>query len=351
MRKRLGVVLLSEEGGPLVDARALENLAATIPERKVSVESVRADGDAVRRAIAVLSEGGVDELILLPMDDESEARGSAILKSMGGKKSGRWSRVKVEDRPLRIYLCSSVFRSGSIPAMAFDRISRALSSLDSTDATLEMGADEIYRKSFRKVRSLVRPYLSNRSRLERELIVRIVHAAADAELAGEVLFSKGALKSGLDAIASGSDILVDTEMVRAGLYSPALKRFGCKSKCYLRDERVEKLAAAKGITKTAAAVRVAAQEGIEGDVVVVGNAPTALIELVKMVEEGKARPSLVIGVPCGFVNAAESKESLAAAPVQFITVKGHKGGSAVAASVVNFLAGEAENRARGRRRA
>jgi len=214
-----------------------------------------------------------------------------------------------------------------------------------------MGPDEIYRESFKRVRSLVRPHLSGRSNLEKGLIVRIVHAAADAELAGQVSFSKGALESGLEAIASGSDILVDAEMVKAGLYSPGIKAFGCEVKCYLHDDRVEKIAAERGITKTAAAVEVAVQDGVEGDLVAIGNAPTALIELVKMVEARKAKPSLVVGVPCGFVNAAESKELLAGAGVPFVTVRGQKGGSAVAASIVNYLAGEAQNRLGGRGRA
>jgi len=340
--KNLGIVFLTDGNDPSIDADTLRRLATAIAGREVQAEFVQTDYRKVKESLSALLLRGINDFIFLPLTDKLESLGLAALKSMGLKEVGAWSQVKVNGKSLNLYFSTSVFRSKSIPIIAFDMVLQALSK-----ATLDeplgrvTSSDEIYQESFRKIRSLIEPYLSGKSDLEKELIVRVTHAAADAEIAEQVFFSRDAIMSGLHAITSGSDILVDTEMVKAGLYDPGLKIFGCKVKCYLHDERTQKLAREEGITKTAAAVRIAVQDGMIGDVVVFGNSPTAVIELVKMVKAGKAKPSLIVATPCGFVNAAQSKELVTSLPVPWVTVKGSKGGSAVAATVVNFLASTA----------
>jgi precorrin-8X/cobalt-precorrin-8 methylmutase len=138
------------------------------------------------------------------------------------------------------------------------------------------------------------------------------------------------------AIRSGCAIITDTNMARVGIRQrdsdPVWRTVGC----YMTDERVAETAAREGITRAKAAVDVAAPE-LSGGIYVVGNAPTALLRLIELIEQGRVRPALVVGLPVGFVNAAESKALLLACDVPYITNVGRKGGSNVAAAVVNAL--------------
>jgi precorrin-8X/cobalt-precorrin-8 methylmutase len=140
----------------------------------------------------------------------------------------------------------------------------------------------------------------------------------------------------VSAIRQGCPIVTDTNMARAGIRQRDLARFGGTVNCYMTDERVAETAARKGITRAKAAVDVAAPL-LSGGIYVVGNAPTALLRLIERIDQGTVHPALVVGLPVGFVNAAESKALLLECDVPYITNVGRKGGSNVAAAVVNAL--------------
>ena len=158
------------------------------------------------------------------------------------------------------------------------------------------------------------------------VIARTIHATADLDFAESMRVTRDAVEAGIDATASGAPVIVDVEMVRAGITA-------VDTACYLRDVAV----APDGSTRSAAAMRIAAERHPEGAIVVVGCAPTALVEAVRLVEAGEFAPALVIGVPVGFVGAAQSKDLVRLAPVPSITNVGEKGGSAVAAAVLNAI--------------
>jgi len=341
-RKDLSIMFVGDSSEPSIANSTFERFAALIPDRRVEVGSVDTDHWEGAQLVDAISATQTDDLILLPMTSRSGLKVQSALESAGLKGANEWWRVRMNGKSLNVYVCSSIFKPESIPIIAYDRVSEALSKgVCSEFPEQRMRSDEIYQDSFNKVRSLIEPYLSGKSDLERQLVVRVVHAAADGEIAERVCYSKDAITAGLHAIAGASEILVDTEMVKAGVYDPGIRAFGCKVKCYLYDDRTKRIARHEGITKTAAAVRVAVKDGVSGDLVAFGNSPTAVIELVRMVKTGKAEPSLVVASPCGFVNAVESKEMVTRLAVPWITVTGSKGGSAVAASIVNFLASTA----------
>jgi precorrin-8X/cobalt-precorrin-8 methylmutase len=174
------------------------------------------------------------------------------------------------------------------------------------------------------------------------VVRRVIHTSADFEWQQMIRFHPQAIATGVAAIRSGCAIFTDTNMVRAGIRQRDLIRFGGTVSCYMTDKRVAETAAREGITRAKAAVDVAAPE-LSGSIYVVGNAPTALLRLIELMDQGKLRPALVVGLPVGFVKAAESKALLLACDVPFITNVGRKGGSNVAAAVVNaliILAGE-----------
>ena len=169
--------------------------------------------------------------------------------------------------------------------------------------------------------------LSHLPALARAVTERVVHASADLEYADTLLADEAFLHSGREALLAGAPLVCDTRMVAGGI----TRR---EATVPLLDPRAAELAASEGITRTAAAMRLAAAETGPGAVWVVGNAPTALFELLKRPPRD---PALIVGLPVGFVGAAEAKAALAASGLPFVANRGEKGGSAVAAAAVNAL--------------
>lgn len=171
---------------------------------------------------------------------------------------------------------------------------------------------------------------------EKEVLKRVVHATADPEFADLLIFSEGSTAAGISAIASSCNIITDVNMLRAGITKE--RPGAAEAFCFITDQDVKQTAKGEGITRSAAGMRKAAGLGlIDGSIVAIGNAPTALFELIRLLKEG-VRPALIVGVPVGFVGAAESKEALERVmEVPFITNRGRKGGTPVAAAVVNAI--------------
>ena len=169
-----------------------------------------------------------------------------------------------------------------------------------------------------------------------QVVRRVIHTSADFEWLEMIRLHPQAIASGVAAIQHGCAIITDTNMARVGIRQRDLDRFGGTVNCYMTDDRVAETAARDGITRAKAAVEVAAAE-LSGGIYVVGNAPTALLRLIELMGQGKAAPALVVGLPVGFVNAAESKALLLECHVPYITNVGRKGGSNMAAAVVNAL--------------
>jgi precorrin-8X/cobalt-precorrin-8 methylmutase len=173
---------------------------------------------------------------------------------------------------------------------------------------------------------------------EWQVVRRMIHATADFELLSLTYFHPSAIKAGIDSLLSGCKIVTDTEMARTGITSKRMEHLGCKVRCYINLPKVRETAATNHITRASAAVDYVAKR-LTGSIYIVGNAPTALLRLLELAEKGQCKPALIVGMPVGFVNAAESKELLIKQDmIPFITIKGRKGGSALAASVINELA-------------
>jgi precorrin-8X/cobalt-precorrin-8 methylmutase len=170
------------------------------------------------------------------------------------------------------------------------------------------------------------------------VVRRMIHTSADFEYKDSVRLHPKAVAAGIAAIRGGKSIITDTNMARVGIRQRDLKPFGATLTCYMNASAVHKNAKSAGTTRAHAAVDAAITD-MAGGIYVIGNAPTALLHLIERVKEKKARPALIIGLPVGFVNAAESKaELLKQDNPPYITNVGRKGGSNVAAAVVNALA-------------
>ena len=174
--------------------------------------------------------------------------------------------------------------------------------------------------------------------MEWPIVRRVIHATADFDFAGKnkIVFHKDAITSGTSALKNGCSIIVDVNGVIGGLNKQNPRDFENNIICNISDPGLAERAKQENKTRAQMSMRVAASE-INGGMVVIGNAPTALLEIIKMIREGVTKPALVIGIPVGFVSAAESKEELQTVDVPFITNTGRKGGSSCAASIVNAL--------------
>ena len=168
------------------------------------------------------------------------------------------------------------------------------------------------------------------------IIKRVIHTSADFEYADTLCFSEDVVAKAHEAIKNGACIVTDTQMAKAGINKKNLAKYGGEVYCFIADEDVAAAAKANGSTRSAESMDKAASLG-KPLIFAIGNAPTALVRICELIEEGKLDPKLVIGVPVGFVNVVQSKELLMQESVPYIVARGRKGGSNVAACIVNAL--------------
>jgi precorrin-8X/cobalt-precorrin-8 methylmutase len=198
---------------------------------------------------------------------------------------------------------------------------------------------EIYRRSFATIRAEAN--LARFTHDEEHVAVRMIHACGMVEIAPDIVFSNGAVAHARYALRQGAPILCDSKMLARGIIKSRLPR-GNEIICTLDDPASILLAQQLGTTRSAAAIELW-RDRIGGAIVAIGNAPTALFHLLDMLDAIVVKPACIVGMPVGFVGAAESKAALIAdTSVPFITVKGRKGGSAIAAATLNALASDAE---------
>lgn len=203
--------------------------------------------------------------------------------------------------------------------------------------------DAIEAESFRIIEAEMGPH--EFSVIEWPVVQRAIHSTADFELGRSMVFHPRAVEAGIAALRKGAHVVADVQMIQAGISGAYLAEFGGRVLCYMADPDIAARARAEGTTRAIQCMRKAAREA-PGAIYAIGNAPTALLELVRLVEDGDASPALIIGVPVGFVSAAESKEQLRRQGlVPYITNRGRKGGTPVAVSITNALLRMARGRA------
>lgn len=168
------------------------------------------------------------------------------------------------------------------------------------------------------------------------VVKRVIHTTADFDYADNLMFSPHAVRQALQAIQDGAHIVTDTNMAKSGINKKILAKFGGEVHCFVAEPDVAAEAKQRGVTRSTVSMERAAKLHVPL-IFAIGNAPTALIQLEKMIAAGQLHPELIVGVPVGFVNVVESKERIMQAGVPYIVARGRKGGSNVAASIINAL--------------
>ncbi|MGY1883688.1 precorrin-8X methylmutase [Blastococcus sp. SYSU DS0753] len=202
----------------------------------------------------------------------------------------------------------------------------------------EKDGAEIYRRSFATIRAEAN--LANLPADVAQVAVRMIHACGQVDLVDDIAHSPDVVQRAREALNAGAPVLCDAQMVASGITRRRLPKDNDVI-CTLNDPRTPGLAAELGTTRTAAALELW-RDRLDGAVVAIGNAPTALFHLLEMVAAGAPRPAAVLGIPVGFIGAAESKDALAESDLEFLVVRGRRGGSAITAAAINAIASTVE---------
>lgn len=324
---------------------AVEKLAALIRERSlftvVRSGFMKINSPSIHDAISSAVKEGAEKLIVVPVffaQSLHTTRDIPRILGMENRQTRGTLLVKAGDAVEVVY-CEPIGVDTRLADIILDRAAEALKDLDKgkrVEFPDNPGA-EIFEDSLNVVRQLLAKDLETMPRILVPILERVVHATADSEFTRLLTFSTDAVRAGVEALKRGADVIADVKMVESGINAEVIRAFGGRVLTYVDDERTISLASREGMTRTAASMRIAMEEGIDGDIIVIGNSPTAALTLADTVKRKLVRPALVIATPVGFVKAAESKDEISKLPVPSITVRGVKGGSAVAVAILNGL--------------
>jgi precorrin-8X/cobalt-precorrin-8 methylmutase len=346
----VGLVLIGHGSKLPHNRENLENLANVLRKRSkfkmVEIAFMIRNTPTIPEAIDSLVKKGVSRIVLIPAFLAPGVHTTQEIPELIGvkEKEPQLKRLGIElvyGEPL-----------GSDERIAEILEEKALKALgqevnkesEVVDAYSVAEASRIVETSMKLIRQSIHSILAEAPKDQIPIIERVVHTTADPEFAKLLVMSDEAVNAGVAAIKAGAKIVTDVKMVKAGINETRLKKFGGKVITYMNDERAMQLAKAESLTRSAAAMRLAINDGLNGAIILIGNAPTAAIELAQNVEKGLVKPALIVAVPVGYVGAAESKEIVAKLPVPFIITRGRRGGSTIAVAVFNALLSMAEGK-------
>jgi precorrin-8X/cobalt-precorrin-8 methylmutase len=343
----VGLVLVGHGSESTQYKESLEKLAEILRARSkfkdVEVSFMIKNKPTISEAIKFAARSGVKKIVLIPVFLAPGMHTEKDIPEILGLKKGERTLNTGE---LEIIYGEPIGPDRRLAEIIEEKALRALKQGHETSVPREFdglaASSALFEASISEIRRMINGMLEGFREEHIRIIERVVHATADPEFAKLIVIHEKAVESGVNAIKAGAKVITDVKMVKAGINEKKLERFGAKVVNYVDDERAVKLAFENHITRAAAAMRLAIEEGIEDAIVVIGNSPTATFELVNAVKEVKAEPALIIATPVGFVYAAESKEEVLKLPTPFITARGPKGGSSVAVAIFNALLSMAE---------
>jgi precorrin-8X/cobalt-precorrin-8 methylmutase len=346
----VGLILIGHGSKLPHNRENLENLADILRSRQkfkeIEIAFMIRDTPTVTEAIDLVAEKGVNRIVLVPA---FLAPGVHTKHDIPGLIGVKEKEPQLRAKGIEIVYGEPLGSDERIADILEEKALKALGQAvkkdsEIVDAYSVLEAGKIVDKSMMLIREAIGADLANIPKEKVSIVERVVHTTADPEFAKLLVISDDAVKAGIAAIKAGAKVITDVKMVKAGINDARLKKFGSKVATYMNDERVMQLAKAQSLTRSAAAMRLAIKDGLDGAIVLIGNAPTAAFELADQIRQGKVKPALIVAVPVGFVGAAESKEVVSNLPVPYVITRGRKGGSTIAVAVFNALLTMAEGK-------
>ena len=347
----VGLILIGHGSKLPHNRENLEKIAAMLRNRSkfkvVEIAFMVRDTPTVYEAVDSVAENGVSKIVLIPA---FLAPGIHTTEDIPGLIGVKEKEHKLKAKGIELVYGEPIGSDERIAEILEEKAFKALGcevrrDSEVRDAYSVSAAGKIVDKSMMLIRQAIGDDLAKLSKDKVSIVERVVHTTADPEFAKLLAISDDAVSAGVEAIKAGAKVVTDVKMVKAGINEARLKKFGSTIYTYMNDDRVMDLAKVEGLTRSAAAMRLAIEDGlVDGAVVLVGNAPTAVFELADQIKAGKVKPALVVAVPVGFVGAAESKEVAEKLPIPYVVTRGRRGGSTIAVAVFNALLTLAEGK-------
>jgi precorrin-8X/cobalt-precorrin-8 methylmutase len=347
---KVGLILIGHGSKLPHNRENLEKLAEILRNRSkfkiVEIAFMIRNTPTIPEAIDSMAKKGISKIVLVPAFLAPGVHTTQEIPELIGVKE---KEPQLKARGIELVYGEPLGSDERIADILEEKALKALGQevkkdSEIVDAYSVAEAGKIVDKSMKLIREAIGSDLAKVPKDQVPIIERVVHTTADTEFAKLLVISDDAVKAGVAAIKAGAKIVTDVKMVKAGINDARLKKFGGKVATYMNDERAMELAKAESLTRSAAAMRLAIKDGLDGAIVLIGNAPTAAVELAEQVKKGVVKPALIVAVPVGYVGAAESKEMVAKLPIPFIITRGRKGGSTIAVAVFNALLSMAEGK-------
>jgi precorrin-8X/cobalt-precorrin-8 methylmutase len=345
-----GLILIGHGSKLPHNRENLEKIATMLRSRNkfkiVEIAFMVRDTPTVNDAVDVVADNGVSKIVLIPA---FLAPGVHTTEDIPGLIGVKEKEPNLKAKGIELVYGEPIGSDERIAEILEEKALKALGQevkkdSEVMDAYSVCAAGKIVDKSMMLIRQAIGDDLAKLPKDKVPIVERVVHTTADPEFAKLLAISDDAVKAGVEAIKAGAKVITDVKMVRAGINEARLKKFGSKIYTYMNDERAMNLAKMEGLTRSAAAMRLAIKDGIDGAVILVGNAPTAVFELADQIKAGKVKPALIVAVPVGFVGATESKEVVEKLPIPYVVTRGRRGGSTIAVAVFNALLTLAEGK-------
>ncbi len=350
MFDNIGLILIGHGSKLPHNRENLEKLATVIRNNGnfeiVDIAFMVRDTPTVTEAVDIVAEKGVSKIVLIPA---FLAAGVHTTEDIPGLIGVKEREPQLKAKGVELVYGEPIGSDERIAAILEEKAFKALGkeikkNNEIIDAYSVPASGKIVDKSMMLIRQEIGDELAKLPKDKIPIVERVVHTTADPEFAKLLVISDDAVKAGVSAIKAGAKIVTDVKMVKAGINDARLKIFGSKIYTYMNDERAMDIAKKEGLTRSAAAMRLAIKDNLNGAIILIGNAPTAVFELADQIKAGNVKPALIIAVPVGFVGAAESKEVVEKLSIPYVITRGRKGGSTIAVATFNALLTLAEGK-------
>lgn len=354
IKENIGLVLIGHGSKLPHNKENLETLAEILRKRSsfklVEISFMVKNSPTISEAIDTVAKTGVNKIVLVPAFLAAGVHTTREIPELIEIKN---KESQLSQKGIELIYGEPIGADECIAVILEEKALRALGEnwehehakfRSNTTLTIPVASNRIYEKSMTFIRPEIQDILLKAPKNQLSIIERVVHTTADPEFAKLLVISDKAVDMGVAAIRAGAKIITDVKMIKAGINEARLRRFGCKICTYIDDERTIKIATKEGITRSAAAIRLAVEDGADSAVFLIGNAPTAAFELIEQVKKQKVNPALVVAVPVGYVGAAESKKEITKLTIPHIITEGRKGSSTIAVAIFNALLAMAETK-------